>query len=95
MIIQSHVHKEFFDIPPGGHEIICIAGTNVTVPGMVVMLYAIQGAAGEGIRNAIPFLLFPHSIVLEIGADNIHKPLEHEYLLTMDEGDGLIMRKLN
>lgn len=87
-IIQSYEHRQSFDLPPGGNEVVCIAGTNTNVPQMIIMLYAVHGVGGQGIRNAIPPALFPHTLTIEVCADNISKPIEKKYFLSVDS-DGI------
>lgn len=87
-IIPSYEHRQSFDLPPGGHEVICIAGTNANVPQWIIFLYAVHGVGGEGIRNAISPAVFPHTLTIEVCADNISKPIEQKYLLSVDD-DGI------
>lgn len=90
LVIQSYEHRQTFDIPPGGHEIISIIGLNENQNmAMVIMLYAMHGAGGGAIRNGIPRNLFPHILVIQVCAENIVNPIEVTYKLHINH-DGVL-----
>jgi hypothetical protein len=95
LIIQSYEHKQSFDLPPGASEVVSICGVNLNsnIPENVIMLYAIQGVGGQGIRNSIPPRFFPHTLVIEVCAENIAKPEEITYSLFFADRGHLIMSK--
>ena len=94
-IIQSYEHRQSFDLPPGGHEIVSICGTTKSLPGVnVIMLYAIHGVGGQGIRNAIPRNFFPHILTAQVCADNLVHPVEIKYRLFFDDAGVFRMERL-
>jgi len=85
--IQSYEHKQSFNIPPRGEEIVSIAGLHETDDNAnVIMLYAPHGKAGEGIRNAIPKKFFPHTLTIQVCADNVLIPEERIYKIHIKDG---------
>lgn len=95
--IQSYEHKQSFDLSPGSDELVCICGTNVNVDKdhqTVIMLYAIQGVGGQGIRNAIPKHFFPHILRIQICADNLVHPIEKKYRLFFDSENAFKMEHI-
>lgn len=97
LVIQGFDHPQSFDLPPQSDEIVSICGTNKNVDPsaqLVIMLYAIHGAGGAGIRNAIPRQLFPHILALEIGAENLVHPVRRRYRLSFDSEGIFRMEKI-
>lgn len=98
VIIQSYEHQQSFDLPPYGHEIVSICGTNRTIDNSqqtVIMLYAIQGVGGQGIRNAIPRSFFPHTLTVQVCADNLARPVEIKYRLFFKDDGAFKMEKVH
>lgn len=86
--LQQFPYQQSFDLRPGTERDVDIAAKDEwdTVDPRVFMLYAIPGGSDAQIANSIADRAFPHTLIIEISADNIMKPEQRTYELSIDAG---------
>jgi hypothetical protein len=80
MQLQAYPYSQSFNLNPDSDEYVDIVAMDERDANQrVFMMYAMHGDGAGAIPNAIAASMFPHTLVVEISAENVVEPLERTY----------------